>query len=328
MVSAKTRNVAVVALLTFFTILPGRSKASGVEWRTDIRAAAALAEQSNRPMLLQITAQWCGYCHKMFNQTYSQASVTELVNDSFVCVKVDADENPELIRELQVRSLPTTVIVSPQMGVLKKLAGFQSATAMKSKLGEFQLASYAAPAGESLGRARVQQANITVETSIAPSLEVHNQADVITDIELASAESHFAPVNESPEPAAVPAPVVQAAREFAFDNSCLVSLISERRMIAGKPEYSMNFRGTPICFASLQHLEEFKANPELYWPMLDGRCAVSLLKDKVYANGAPEYGAVFRSRMWFFTSRQHMKTFIENPHSFLGAVQDRMASAK
>lgn len=316
MIFGKARCVAGLVLLTLLTIFPSQSKASQIAWHDDMRTAIEMAERTGKPLLVQVTAKWCGYCHKMFDQTYSQSSVAEFVNSNFVCIKVDADRNPQVVQNLSVTSLPTTIIISTQLEVLKKLNGFQSAIAMNQQLGEFQLAAHTERASGAAARASVQQASRTVETAAVTE---------ISEAEIAAARTHFAPVVESSTAAATVK--VQMERQFAFGQNCLVSLIAERKKIEGRPEFRVNYRGFDVCFASAEHKQEFEVNPEQYWPMLDGRCAVTLLDDHVHAAGQPEFGAVFRSRMWFFTSPENMRSFIESPREYLDAVQDRMASS-
>jgi hypothetical protein len=53
------------------------------------------------PVLLDIGAAWCHWCHVMDEGTYSDNEVVRLVNGSFIAVKVDRDENPEVDRYYQ-----------------------------------------------------------------------------------------------------------------------------------------------------------------------------------------------------------------------------------
>ena len=76
-----------------------------------------------------------------------------------------------------------------------------------------------------------------------------------------------------------------------------------------------------MCFASAQHKAMFDREPDRYWPMLDGRCAVSRVQDFNERPGRADHGAVFRGRMWFFESREYMQQFIEKPKTYLRAVQ-------
>ncbi|HXY46949.1 MAG TPA: thioredoxin domain-containing protein [Thermoplasmata archaeon] len=60
-----------------------------------------LARRSNRPILLDIGASWCHWCHVMDEGTYSDPDVARLLSQFFVAVKVDRDQHPEVDRRYQ-----------------------------------------------------------------------------------------------------------------------------------------------------------------------------------------------------------------------------------
>jgi len=60
-----------------------------------------LARRTGRPILLDIGASWCHWCHVMDEGTYSDAEVARLLQQHFVAVKVDRDEHPEIDRRYQ-----------------------------------------------------------------------------------------------------------------------------------------------------------------------------------------------------------------------------------
>ncbi|MCI4346412.1 MAG: thioredoxin domain-containing protein [Thermoplasmata archaeon] len=60
-----------------------------------------LARRTNRPVLLDVGASWCHWCHVMDEGTYADAEVARLLAQHFVAVKVDRDENPEVDRRFQ-----------------------------------------------------------------------------------------------------------------------------------------------------------------------------------------------------------------------------------
>jgi uncharacterized protein YyaL (SSP411 family) len=63
------------------------------EWGPD---AFAAAKRENKPMLLDIGAVWCHWCHVMDRESYDDPEVAKIVNENFVAVKVDRDERPDI----------------------------------------------------------------------------------------------------------------------------------------------------------------------------------------------------------------------------------------
>jgi uncharacterized protein YyaL (SSP411 family) len=55
-----------------------------------------VARRENKPMLLDMGAVWCHWCHVMDRESYDDPSVAAIVNEHFIAVKVDRDERPDI----------------------------------------------------------------------------------------------------------------------------------------------------------------------------------------------------------------------------------------
>ncbi len=67
-----------------------------VAWREWGEAAFAEARREDKPILLDIGAVWCHWCHVMDRESYEDASTASIINEHFVPVKVDRDERPDV----------------------------------------------------------------------------------------------------------------------------------------------------------------------------------------------------------------------------------------
>src|SRR5271157_4774695 len=67
-----------------------------VLWREWNGAAFALAQAEDKPILLDIGAVWCHWCHVMDRESYEDAEIARIINDHFIAVKVDRDERPDV----------------------------------------------------------------------------------------------------------------------------------------------------------------------------------------------------------------------------------------
>ncbi len=63
------------------------------EWGEE---AFAAAKSGNKPILLDIGAVWCHWCHVMDRESYEDPELAAIVNEHFVAVKVDRDERPDI----------------------------------------------------------------------------------------------------------------------------------------------------------------------------------------------------------------------------------------
>jgi uncharacterized protein len=73
-----------------------------IQWNEWGAEAFALAQRENKPILLDIGAVWCHWCHVMDRESYDDPEVARIVNERFVAVKVDRDERPDIDSRYQV----------------------------------------------------------------------------------------------------------------------------------------------------------------------------------------------------------------------------------
>ncbi|HEY1575509.1 MAG TPA: thioredoxin domain-containing protein [Terracidiphilus sp.] len=67
-----------------------------VNWHAWGEAAFDRAQRENKPILLDIGAVWCHWCHVMDRESYEDAEIARIINDHFVAMKVDRDERPDV----------------------------------------------------------------------------------------------------------------------------------------------------------------------------------------------------------------------------------------
>lgn len=90
-----------------------------MEWGEE---AFAKAEREDKPVLLDIGAVWCHWCHVMDRESYENAETAKIINEHFIAVKVDRDERPDVDTRYQaaVASIsgqggwPLTAFLTPQ----------------------------------------------------------------------------------------------------------------------------------------------------------------------------------------------------------------------
>ena len=67
-----------------------------IHWHEWGEEAFAAAQRENKPMLLDIGAVWCHWCHVMDRESYDDPEIAKIVNEHFIAVKVDRDERPDI----------------------------------------------------------------------------------------------------------------------------------------------------------------------------------------------------------------------------------------
>jgi uncharacterized protein len=70
-----------------------------LEWGDE---AFRQAQRENKPILLDIGAVWCHWCHVMDRESYDNPEIAQLVNERFIAIKVDRDERPDIDSRYQI----------------------------------------------------------------------------------------------------------------------------------------------------------------------------------------------------------------------------------
>ena len=113
----------------------GETKSLALDWLS-YNEGITLAEEENKHILIDFYTDWCGYCKKMDDETYSKDEVKKILNENFVVVKVNAESENKVIengkeiteRELaklyQVSGYPTTWFLESDHSRIAPLPGY------------------------------------------------------------------------------------------------------------------------------------------------------------------------------------------------------------
>jgi uncharacterized protein YyaL (SSP411 family) len=67
-----------------------------IDWYEWGESAFARAKSEDKPVLLDIGAVWCHWCHVIDRESYENPEIARIINEHFVPVKVDRDERPDV----------------------------------------------------------------------------------------------------------------------------------------------------------------------------------------------------------------------------------------
>lgn len=73
-----------------------------VDWYPWGEEAFRKAKAEDRPILLDIGAVWCHWCHVIDRESYEDPETAEIINARFVPIKVDRDERPDIDSRYQL----------------------------------------------------------------------------------------------------------------------------------------------------------------------------------------------------------------------------------
>jgi len=100
------------------------SGAQSVRWLHDLQAAQRASVATGRPMLIVVGGPKCYYCKKLDAEVFANPTVARYINSAFIPVHLDYTKHARAVQILEVKSLPTTVILSPEADLLGSIEGF------------------------------------------------------------------------------------------------------------------------------------------------------------------------------------------------------------
>ena len=126
--------VALIAARVTLTVMKRAPKAneSGVQWVTP-EEGLRLAMSSNKPVLLDFTADWCQPCHMLDEEVFRNPAIARSINERFIPIRVvdrrrEEGRNSQQVDELQqrfgVRGFPT-VVLADRGGERARMEGFR-----------------------------------------------------------------------------------------------------------------------------------------------------------------------------------------------------------
>jgi len=120
-------RIAVQAMKT------GDTSGGLVHWMTPEEGALA-ARASNKPMMFDFTAEWCGPCHMLEDDVFNNPAIAADINARYVPVRVvdrqqEDGNNPPAVEALQhrytVNGFPTIVFADADGNERGRMEGFR-----------------------------------------------------------------------------------------------------------------------------------------------------------------------------------------------------------
>ncbi len=108
------------------------ASATSLNWLT-LADARVEAGRQEKPIFVDVYADWCGPCKQMEKTVFPTDSVHDLLTDRFVLAKINGDDpvaGDSLKKQFGIRAYPTYIVLSPAGKERKRHVGFMNKTSL------------------------------------------------------------------------------------------------------------------------------------------------------------------------------------------------------
>jgi thiol:disulfide interchange protein len=110
-------------------VLPLAAQPAGLLYGDPAEGLPAAAKEAGRPYVVELQADWCGFCRLFERQTLADTAVRRFLQEHFLIASVDGEEGfgAELYRRYKARGYPTLLFFASDGKLLGKAVGYQDA---------------------------------------------------------------------------------------------------------------------------------------------------------------------------------------------------------
>ncbi|MCZ7383554.1 MAG: thioredoxin fold domain-containing protein [Candidatus Methanoperedens sp.] len=102
----------------------GKLTLKGVKFNTNLTAALEAAKAQGKPVFVYAWSQYCGWCKKFEEETFTNQSVIKTLNENFILISIDVDKQRNETRNFRVRGTPTEIFLDSNGKEIKRIPGY------------------------------------------------------------------------------------------------------------------------------------------------------------------------------------------------------------
>ena len=87
--------------------------------------ALVVAKAYKQPIFIYFGAEWCAYCKIMKSQTLADTEVKNKLDNDFIVLILDSDENRSLAQKFRVAGIPSYIIINDDESIVSQDSGFK-----------------------------------------------------------------------------------------------------------------------------------------------------------------------------------------------------------
>ncbi len=102
----------------------GKITLKGLKFHTNLTTALETAKVQNKPLFVYARSDYCGWCKKFEEETFTNQSVINTLNENFILLSIDVYSQKNETRNFRVHGTPTEIFLDPNGTEIKRIPGY------------------------------------------------------------------------------------------------------------------------------------------------------------------------------------------------------------
>ena len=127
--------ISALSVLLLFVILfsgciealdpdSGKLELKDLKFYTNLTKAFEVANATDKPLFVYFRSETCGWCKKFEEESFTNGSITGLLENNFTIVSIDVYKQRNITRYYGVRGTPLELFMYPNGTEIKRLPGY------------------------------------------------------------------------------------------------------------------------------------------------------------------------------------------------------------
>ncbi len=102
----------------------GKMTLKGLEFHTNLSLAMEDAKLQEKPVFAYFRSDYCGWCRKFEEETFTNQSVIRILNENFILVSIDVYAQKNETRYFRVQGTPAEIFLDSSGNEIKRISGY------------------------------------------------------------------------------------------------------------------------------------------------------------------------------------------------------------
>lgn len=122
MISKKYVLFALIVYLVF-AAAPALANDDPINWQK-FDEKLIFDKPKDKKVYIFFYSDWCKYCKKMIDETFTDAAVADYLNNNFINMKIDSGKNVAIAQKFRIRGIPDNWFITKQGEIISHTPGY------------------------------------------------------------------------------------------------------------------------------------------------------------------------------------------------------------